>query len=318
MSEHRSPDFSSIVDSLTPERRALLMMQLRKENGQRLDLPLVGINTRGTRRPFFCVHSEGGGTYFYAPLSHYLGVDQPFYALQARGLEADGLPHTSIPEMATYYIQAIRRLQPHGPYMIGGWCLGGIIAFEMAHQLLVQGESTVLLALMDASAPPYPFEAYDMTMAISSFLGLAHAFIGQGSSRSHALPDDLKEEEQLRYLSEQLKQFDRNELRKFNSVVPEMGLDALRKILHVYESNAKAVQGYTPPLYPDRVTYFKAVDPTPFSDTTHYVDFWRQQTTQPLEVQFVPGHHMSFLQDPTVEYMAMQLRKCIDQAITGP
>src|SRR6202034_3886945 len=97
--------------------------------------PLVAIRSTGSRPPFFCVHGAGGNVLIYRELSQNLGSDQPFYGLQSQGLDGANPPLTKIEDMAALYKKAIRRRQPHGPYLLGGYCGGGLIAFEIAQQL---------------------------------------------------------------------------------------------------------------------------------------------------------------------------------------
>src|ERR1700691_5217677 len=111
--------------------------------------PLVTIRDSGSRPAFFCVHGAGGNVLIYRELSENLGSDQPFYGLQSQGLDGSYLPLTRIEDMATLYVKAVRRQQPHGPYLIGGYCGGGLIAFEVAQQLQSEGEEIALLALLD-------------------------------------------------------------------------------------------------------------------------------------------------------------------------
>jgi thioesterase domain-containing protein len=100
----------------------------------------------GSGPPFFCVHGFGGGVLGYAELARQLGPEQPFYGLQAAGLNGLDEPDVRIEDMAARYLQAMRAVQPEGPYYLGGYCYGGIVAFEMARQLRTQGEHVALLA----------------------------------------------------------------------------------------------------------------------------------------------------------------------------
>jgi thioesterase domain-containing protein/non-ribosomal peptide synthetase component F len=111
--------------------------------------PLVAIQPNGSRPPFFCIHGGGGNVLIYRDLSRHLGSDQPFYGLQAQGLDGERPCLTTIEEMASLYVNEIRRIQPHGPYHLGGYCMGGTVAYEMAQQLKAQGEKVALLALFD-------------------------------------------------------------------------------------------------------------------------------------------------------------------------
>ena len=105
-----------------------------------------------TKAPLFCVHPAGGTVFCYRELAAALGDEQPLYGLQAQGLDGRHAPHTRLEDMAAHYIGAMREVQPHGPYHLGGWSLGGNIAYEMACQLHEQGDEVGLLTLMDAGA----------------------------------------------------------------------------------------------------------------------------------------------------------------------
>jgi amino acid adenylation domain-containing protein len=100
------------------------------------------------RRPFFLVHSVGGEVMAYFKLARLLGPDQPVY-----GLQSPDPPLEDVREMAALYAAALREVQPRGPYRIAGWSMGGIVAFELARQLEAQGETTEVLAVIDATAP---------------------------------------------------------------------------------------------------------------------------------------------------------------------
>jgi thioesterase domain-containing protein/acyl carrier protein len=111
--------------------------------------PLVPIQPSGTRPPLFCFHGAGGNVLNYQKLSQHLGDDQPFYGLQSQGLDGTSSPLTTIEEMAALYVKHIRRVQAHGPYFLGGYCMGGTVAYEVAQQLHTSGETVALLALLD-------------------------------------------------------------------------------------------------------------------------------------------------------------------------
>src|SRR5262249_49388895 len=113
--------------------------------------PLVAIRPEGSRPPLFLAHPAGGSVLCYAGLARHLGLDQPVYGLQAVGLIDGQAPHASIEDMARAYIDALREVAPRGPYLLAGWSLGGIVAFEMARELRRSGHDVGLLALLDTS-----------------------------------------------------------------------------------------------------------------------------------------------------------------------
>ncbi|MBV9775217.1 MAG: amino acid adenylation domain-containing protein, partial [Gemmatimonadetes bacterium] len=114
---------------------------------------LVPMRRGGSRAPLFLVHPGGGNLMAYAALVKELGAEQPVYGLRSRGIERDEKPNWTMEEMARDYLAAIREVRPSGPYRLGGWSLGGVIAFEMARQLEAEGETVERLVLVDSRSP---------------------------------------------------------------------------------------------------------------------------------------------------------------------
>lgn len=132
---------------------------------------LVSLQTRGTRTPFFGVHPLFGLVYPYAALARELGPEQPFHALQSRCYLPGGLPHASIEEMAREYLDAVRTIQPHGPYQLGGWSFGSLIALEMARQLTRDGEEIACLVIIDQATDSLErfFDEVPVALKLSRF-----------------------------------------------------------------------------------------------------------------------------------------------------
>ena len=121
---------------------------LREDDDQTGWSTLVPIQTRGSRTPLFCIHGGYGNVLSFRKLSQLLGEDQPFYAFQWNGL--DGSPgHTTIDDMASDYLNQIRSVRPRGPYLLGGHCVGGLVAYEIAQRLTTEGEEVSLLFMLD-------------------------------------------------------------------------------------------------------------------------------------------------------------------------
>lgn len=133
---------------------------------------ILAVQRRGTRKPFFYLHGDWDGNAYYAyPLARDLGPDQPFYVVEP--YRFDDLPAPpSFEEIAAAHVKSIRSIQPEGPYLLGGWCNGGLFAYEIALQLLAADQKVDLLVLMDADYPAY---AYPATMrwarSVISFIG---------------------------------------------------------------------------------------------------------------------------------------------------
>lgn len=134
--------------------RASTIEQLAAELGQSPDAPgyqsLVTIQPLGSNPPFFCVHGGAGSTLFLHRLSREMGMEQPFYGLEPEGLDGRKVRRTTVEQMAAHYLTEIRKVQAEGPYFLGGYCFGGLVAFEMAQQLRAQGQQAALVAMFSA------------------------------------------------------------------------------------------------------------------------------------------------------------------------
>lgn len=129
----------------TPERLAALVEE--KEGGSRWPC-LVGIRTEGRGPILFLVHGLGGGVFEYYRLGEHFPAGYRLY-----GVQAPMEPWTDLPAMAASYLAEVRKVQEHGPYLLGGYCLGGNVAFEMSRQLTAAGEEAAFLALIESSPP---------------------------------------------------------------------------------------------------------------------------------------------------------------------
>jgi hypothetical protein len=110
---------------------------------------VVPLQTSGSAPPFFCVHPAGGSPLCYVNLASHLGTDRPFLGFQSPGLFGECEPLTTVSEIASHYVNAMKAVQPVGPYYLGGWSSGGPVTFEMARTLERQGDKVALLALLD-------------------------------------------------------------------------------------------------------------------------------------------------------------------------
>lgn len=125
---------------------------------------IIPINTLGEKPILFGIHGYEGGVLFWRDIGKHLPVDQPFYAIQAQGVDGTTPALTRIEDMASLYISEVQKIQPHGPYFFCGFSMGGNIAYEMAQQLLLQDESVELLVMLDTRNPERlaRFSAYGM------------------------------------------------------------------------------------------------------------------------------------------------------------
>ncbi|RKH60419.1 non-ribosomal peptide synthetase [Corallococcus aberystwythensis] len=244
-------------------------------------------------RPFFCVHAVGGNVVPYAELARALGPAQPFHGLQARGLDGAEPPCDSIPEMAALYVRAVREVQPHGPYLLGGWSMGGSVAWEMAHQLRREGETVALLALLDSSASLHSGNPDDLNAkARLSALFLEDLLRASG----HPLPpgDSLSPARWMEALEAASQPLFAAE-------------QSLRQMRHAFEVHLNAAWVYEPPPARGPFTLFEA-------EGSRWDHGWAAYAPGGLDVHTVPGDHYSFLKPPHLKVLAAKLREAITKA----
>ncbi|HEV7786996.1 MAG TPA: thioesterase domain-containing protein, partial [Thermoanaerobaculia bacterium] len=241
-------------------------------------------------------------------LARHVGADQPFFGLQSRGLNDDSNPFTTLPEMAAHYVAELRRVQPEGPYHLGGWSFGGLAAFEMACQLAEQGQEVAFLAVLDTGPGLPPGEAEAAAGAPEDddtpwLLTIAEYVRGlRGADLGVAAADlaPLAPEEKLRFFVERL---------RAAGVIHagEDGLAQLRRLLRVYKTNVRSYRFYQPRPFPGTVTLFRAeaagFDPDLGTDLG-----WSGHTPLPVAVHEVPGDHITLLAEPNVAVLAGRLR----------
>jgi amino acid adenylation domain-containing protein len=123
------------------------------ERPRSLDAPLIALNLEGTLTPLVFLHGDlRGGGFYCRSLSRALGTDQPMVLVQPHGVGMSIIPDT-IEAMALDRIRRLRELVPHGPYIVGGYCVSAFVAFEMARQLIAQGEQVPAVVVIEARAP---------------------------------------------------------------------------------------------------------------------------------------------------------------------
>ncbi len=275
---------------------------VRQNSSSETPSSLVPLQPSGSKRPLFLVHPAGGHVFPFIGLARCLGLDQPCYGLQARGVEEGQEPHTRIEDMAACYIEAIRSVQSEGPYLLGGWSMGGEIAFEMAQQLHARGQSVALLALLDARIPSTAeniadddFEAILLADVVRYF-GLSTEF-----SESLAL---LPHDELLARVLEQGK--------KAGLIPADIEASQAHRLIELCKSDFRASRNYVLHRYPGRVTLFKASEDL----SGNLLDAtlgWSDWAEGGVDVQIVPGNHATMVYKPNVVTLAEKLAACIDR-----
>ncbi len=262
---------------------------------------LACLQPEGTHPPCFMVHPPGGIVVCYQALAHRLGCERPFYGLRARGLHGEAELPARLEDMAAEYVAAIRAVQSSGPYHLGGWSMGGIVAFEMAQQLLAQGQTVGLLALLDTTIP--------VNEANKSY-----AEDPEDSAREYGLDITLEEldrlgpDEQLPYLWQHVQKLGLVDADTPLPLVQQI-LDDLKRLFHAH---IKLANEYAVRPYPGRITLFRPSE-SPVAVCTSRDRGWGKLADE-VDVHFVPGHHHSMVKEPHVEVLARQLQLCLRQA----
>jgi amino acid adenylation domain-containing protein len=251
--------------------------------------PLIPIQPTGNLPPFFCIHPISGNVLCYRDLARYLGQNQPFYGLQAQGLDGEQEILTQIEVMATRYIEAIKTVQPQGPYYLGGWSLGGLIAFEIAQQCYAQGDSVALLALIDS----YLHKDFDESTLLSDFVNDLSGL--SGKSLPGVSNDQQDSDDQLGRILKQAIMAD---------VLPaDVELQHLHRLWQVFKANFQAMSRYIPRPYPEQIVLFRASE-----HQTGEASGWQDLATGGLEIQWIQGDHYTLIQEPQVQILAEYLR----------
>lgn len=247
------------------------------------------------KKPLFLVHPVGGTAFVFRDLANHLDPEQPVYGIQVP--EVDSKPRTfnTIEEMATHYVDAVRTIQPKGPYYIGGMSLGGIIAYEMAQQLTKEGEKIELLTLFDT-----PISG-ELPTHINSDLEIMAYWLDMDKKSDEGISlkilQNLEPNEQLRYF------WERSRIAK--SMVPQGDLTMFRNFLDLFISLMRLGNNYVPTTYQGKVIFFIAEDDDGFTPY-HPEKDWLELAE--IVTEEVPGNHMTMMYPPHVEVFAQKLR----------
>ena len=262
---------------------------------------LVSLQTTGKRPPLFLMHTTPGDILGYGNLVYRLAPDQPCYGFQSLGLKDAYLSHTSVTEMARYYVDLLREFQPHGPYYLGGWCYGGIVAVEMARLLQAQAEKVALLALLETVAMPARWTN------LRYYLHRLRCFARMSPDRwVNYFRSKARYTRESRIANKmRFRQAD-------SSPDGEIRDPRLQKLEHVYNTNLAALKDYRTEPFNGRVTLFNASE----KDTALIPDpqYGWVGLAREIEVHEVPGNHDTMLTEPNVTALAQRLNECLLRA----
>ena len=263
-------------------------------------LPLVALQTFGERPPLFLVHSAGGHVACYRGLAVHLAPDQPVYALQPQGVDDGAAPLRTVEALAERYRAAIRRFRPAGPYRVGGWSFGGVVAWEIARRLAEEGAEVDLLALLD-TAPLLPGAvrsdaretAEVIWHTVAGLAGWAHASRVDVATLRGLSPEDAALA-MIRAMDVPL-------------LLPEARLGEVLALTGVRAANLEAQAAYAPPPYPGHLTYLRTAGSQFAEGLVEGLEYWSSRAEGGATVHRVTGSHGSILQEPHVQGVAAAL-----------
>ncbi|HST62114.1 MAG TPA: amino acid adenylation domain-containing protein [Longimicrobium sp.] len=266
----------------------------------RIRPPVVVLQGEGAARPLFLVHAGGGHLVCYHPLAQLLAPHQPLFGLQARGLD-DGLPPLQgVDAMAEYYLAGMRRAQPEGPYRLGGWSYGGMVAWEMARRIRAEGGEVELLALIDTQ-PPEPRDAPGLALDHAAVLRRVLTDVFGWGGTASVTADVLRRMEpdaQLEFTARRLGP----------RILPPERVAEIAALTRVRMANHNATVDFQARPYAGRLTYLRSRGSAALGTADATVRYWGRMADG-FGLHEVDGNHGTLLQHPNVGSLADALQR---------
>jgi len=283
---------------------ALARLVRVRDGAAEIDTPLVALRATGKKSPLFLMHPIGGTVFCYLALARHLDARRPVYALQSPGLDDAAEAEVTVPDLARRYLRLIRERQPRGPYHLGGWCFGGVIAYEAARQLQAAGETVAELVLFDSRAPipdNAPADADDATLLSWFARDLAVPY----GKTLHIPSEELRTVAGADMFAHVLQR-----ARDVEVLPADADSARLYRYFEVYLANGIALQTYGAGDYEGPLTLFRASgEPVDYGPLLG----WDRVVSRAIDVVAVPGDHNSMMYEPHVQMLAQR----IDEATTA-
>ena len=265
---------------------------LRQEEWSAPWSSLVPIKSGGNKPPLFCLHPVGGNILEYYTLANHLDRDRPIYGLQSQGLDGKQPPFRRVEDMASHYIQEVRTVQPHGPYYLLGYSFGGLVAYEIAQQLMADGEKIDLLALLDCSAPNLP--NLRPSSLQSARIHLSNIWQLNLQERSSYIMGRIA----YRFRTTNERDFLAQSLYKPEDLTPQL--------LNILDANLQAGEDYVARSHLGKVTLFRCQ----VQDLEHYLhpEFGWSSLVAGLDIHHLPGSHFTMMKEPRIRTLAEKLK----------
>jgi len=270
--------------------------------------PLIPLQPHGTRPPLFLAPPGGGHVVCYHALAGLMGAGQPVYGLQARGIDDGHAPLETAEEIAAFFAAAIRQVQPEGPYLLGGWSFGGLVAWEMGRQLRAAGADVGLVALLDTGVPRPRQDTAELLDHARVLQRIVADLVGWGLAgqvrvdRIGRLPHRQQAVEAVQQV---------NSAR----MLPIERVDEILTLTRVRRANLGALVAYEPPAYDGHLTYVRTAASDRALPRDGAVEYWTSRALGGATVHRVGGSHGTILQPPFVADLAAKLEGSIAAAL---
>jgi thioesterase domain-containing protein/acyl carrier protein len=294
---------STLFDARTVRQLARLIRDAgARGGGPAPHRSIVALQPKGSRLPLFVISGLGGNVIKFHALSSYLGDDQPVYGLLPRGLDGDAPYHTRVEDTAADFVRAIREVQADGPYRVSGYSFGGAVAYEVAQQLVAQGDRVSLLGLFDTIEEHYKEQ-------LVRSLGFARRMAIYRSEFEQAVSDG----DVFRHFWRRLRS---KTARTLSRLWPAKSGPWALPGKTLEDANMLAASNYHPAVYPGRLNLFRSTDQSPYDCDDAYLG-WGHLIGGGIEVHHIPSDHVSMLQEPAVRSLAEKLRECLDRDLVA-
>ena len=247
--------------------------------------PLVLLKSGHQESPIFIAHGLGGSVIDFYQLVKHIESSQPIYGMQARGLDGVDEPFDCIEDLAQFYLNAIKEIQPHGPYYLVGYSLGGLVTLEMAQRLLQDGEKVALLAMLETY--PHPrFLSFGQRVRLAARVARHRVRTLSRLPFRDAVSYIMLPSKRKFYFAKNANGHGnaRSELPNGGAVSPTMQ--------RARDSAFLALTRYRPSQYPGEIKFVRAEIPTDFPDDP--VAVWAR-LAEKLEFDTVPGDHLGIV-----------------------
>lgn len=316
------PAGASITQLTTQVREAMDCTATKARTEYQAYPCLIPLQPQGSKPAFFCVHPIAGVVFPYYELSSLLGKDRQFYGLQSYGLAGEGKPLTRIEDMAVHYIQAMRSVQPQGPYYLGGWSFGAYVAFEMAQQLQQEGEEVALLAVIDTplfsqnkTANLFLLSKIFMGVALRYIWPYVYDYFYLASASNRPVKNSKTRIAVFEKFYSTIKSYTGDKPLLQESKFMQIKQPILRHLIPVILANSKALVNYVPAVHSGKITLFQSSQNLVDKQDEYWG--WKDVSLNGVEILQIPGHHLNCLRMPHVKVVAEKLVTCIDKIESG-